>query len=80
MLLGGLDDQDPAQWVDADIHAIFVDPQLQEADDVVDLIESTSDSGESEDLRSSPQVENRHTTGVGSMGREDSVSDAAGKR
>ena len=41
------------------------------------LIESTSDSGESEDQRPSPEVENRHVSGMGSMGREDSVSGAA---
>ena len=79
MLLGGLDDLDPAQWDDADVHAIFVDPQFQEAEHVVDLIESTSDSGASEDQRPSPEVENRHVSGTGSMGREDSVSGAAEK-
>ena len=33
MLLGRLNDQDPAQWNNADVHAICVDPQLQEAED-----------------------------------------------
>ena len=50
MLLGGLDVQDPARWDDVDAQAICVDYQLQEADRIVDLRESTSDSGESEDF------------------------------
>ena len=79
MLLGGLDDQDPAQWADVDVQAICVDYQLQEADRIVDLRESTSDSGESEDQRPSLEVENRHASGTGSLGREDSGSGAAEK-
>ena len=58
------DDQDPAQWGDVDVHAICIDQQLQEAEHIVDLIESTSDSGESEDQRPSPEVENRHASGT----------------
>ena len=67
---------------DVDVHAICIDQQLQEAEHIVDLIESTSDSGESEDQRPSPEVENRsdrHASGTGSMGREDSGSGAAEK-
>ena len=59
--------------------AISIDEQLQEADHIVNLIESTSDSVEREDQRTSPEVENRHASGMGSMGREDSGSGAAEK-
>ena len=77
MLLGGLDDQDPAQWDDADVRAMCIDPKLHEAGD--DDLESTSDSEGRQDERSRPEVENRHASGMGSMVREDSVPGTADK-
>ena len=59
--------------------AICINEQCQEADHIVDLIESTSDSGESEEQGPSPEVEKRHASRTGSMGREDSGSGAAEK-
>ena len=78
MLLGGLDDQDeqdPSQGDDAEVHVICVN----EAGD--DDLESTadSDSGEGQDQRPSPEVEKRHESGKGSMGREDYGCGAAEK-